>query len=220
MDSFHNFQCIYFSNFQDIFENMESSLVNAISRCFGGLMATSFLDVDAYYVLIMSKGFFMQHWHEEIWSGYAHFFHDLCWPKSWPESVSLILAWRWIICLIIWIIRIIGYFNNSIVAFVSTSKLSLPWPWTNRDIHLKNFEKKTFTYNAMEFTTKCKPAYSLNQMSNPLRFDWTWKLRWQAVKVACDTSAPGSNFFGKTPLFFRYSGVNAANAVNLQAKRR
>ena len=31
---------------------------------------------------------------------------------------------------------------------------------------------------------------------------------------------PGSNFFGKTPLFFRYSGVNAANAVNLQAKRR
>ena len=32
--------------------------------------------------------------------------------------------------------------------------------------------------------------------------------------------APGSNFFGKTPLFFRYSGVNAANAVNLQAKRR
>ena len=31
--------------------------------------------------------------------------------------------------------------------------------------------------------------------------------------------APGSNFFGKTPLFFRYSGVNAANAVNLQAKR-
>ena len=25
---------------------------------------------------------------------------------------------------------------------------------------------------------------------------------------------PGSNFFGKTPLFFRYSGVNAANAVN------
>ena len=31
---------------------------------------------------------------------------------------------------------------------------------------------------------------------------------------------PGSNFFGKTPLFFQYSGVNAANAVNLQAKRR
>ena len=30
----------------------------------------------------------------------------------------------------------------------------------------------------------------------------------------------GSNFFGKTPLFLRYSGVNAANAVNLQAKRR
>ena len=33
-------------------------------------------------------------------------------------------------------------------------------------------------------------------------------------------STPGLNFFGKTPLFFRYSGVNAANAVNLQAKRR
>ena len=31
---------------------------------------------------------------------------------------------------------------------------------------------------------------------------------------------PGSNFFGETPLFFRYSGVNAANAVNLIAKRR
>ena len=31
---------------------------------------------------------------------------------------------------------------------------------------------------------------------------------------------PGSNFYGKTPLFFRYSGVNADNAVNLQAKRR
>ena len=30
---------------------------------------------------------------------------------------------------------------------------------------------------------------------------------------------PGSNFFGKMPLFFRYSGVNATNAVNLQAKR-
>ena len=25
---------------------------------------------------------------------------------------------------------------------------------------------------------------------------------------------PGSNFYGKTPLFFRYSGVNAATAVN------
>ena len=34
------------------------------------------------------------------------------------------------------------------------------------------------------------------------------------------TVVPGSNFFGKTPLFFLYSGVNAANAVNLQAKRR
>ena len=33
-------------------------------------------------------------------------------------------------------------------------------------------------------------------------------------------NAPGSNFFGKTPLFFQYSGDNAANAVNLQAKRR
>ena len=32
--------------------------------------------------------------------------------------------------------------------------------------------------------------------------------------------APGSNFFEKTPLFFRYSGLNAANAANLQAKRR
>ena len=31
---------------------------------------------------------------------------------------------------------------------------------------------------------------------------------------------PGSNFFGKTPLFFRYSGVNAANAVNLQAYKQ
>ena len=34
---------------------------------------------------------------------------------------------------------------------------------------------------------------------------------------------PGSNVFDKTPLFFWYSGVNAANAanaVNLQAKRR
>ena len=31
---------------------------------------------------------------------------------------------------------------------------------------------------------------------------------------------PESNFFGKTPLFFRYSGGNAANAVNLQSKRR
>ena len=31
---------------------------------------------------------------------------------------------------------------------------------------------------------------------------------------------PGSNFFGKTPLFFRYGGVNAANAANLEAKRR
>ena len=36
----------------------------------------------------------------------------------------------------------------------------------------------------------------------------------------CFAVPPGSNFFGKTPLFFRYSGVNAANAVNLQAKRR
>ena len=30
---------------------------------------------------------------------------------------------------------------------------------------------------------------------------------------------PGSNFFGKTLLFFRYGGINATNAVNLQAKR-
>ena len=34
------------------------------------------------------------------------------------------------------------------------------------------------------------------------------------------TAIPGSDFIGKTPLFFRYSGVNAANALNLQAKRR
>ena len=27
-------------------------------------------------------------------------------------------------------------------------------------------------------------------------------------------------FFGKTPLFFRYSGVNAANATNFLTKRR
>ena len=33
-------------------------------------------------------------------------------------------------------------------------------------------------------------------------------------------SPPGRTFFGKMPLFFRYSGGNAANAVNLQAKRR
>ena len=35
--------------------------------------------------------------------------------------------------------------------------------------------------------------------------------------------SPGLNFFGETPLFFRYSGVNAANAVNavnLLPKRR
>ena len=31
---------------------------------------------------------------------------------------------------------------------------------------------------------------------------------------------PGSKFFEKTPLFFQCSGVNAANAANLQAKRR
>ena len=31
---------------------------------------------------------------------------------------------------------------------------------------------------------------------------------------------PGSKFFGEKPLFFRYSGVNTANAVHLQAKRR
>ena len=30
----------------------------------------------------------------------------------------------------------------------------------------------------------------------------------------------GSKFFGKTPLFFRYSGVKATNTANLLAKRR
>ena len=40
------------------------------------------------------------------------------------------------------------------------------------------------------------------------------------LKYCQESRFPGSNFFGKTPLFFRDSGVNAANAVNLQAKRR
>ena len=31
---------------------------------------------------------------------------------------------------------------------------------------------------------------------------------------------PRSNFFGDTPLFFSYSGVNATNAANFLAKRR
>ena len=31
---------------------------------------------------------------------------------------------------------------------------------------------------------------------------------------------PGSNFFENTPLFFRYSGVNATNAANFLTKRR
>ena len=49
------------------------------------------------------------------------------------------------------------------------------------------------------------------------------KLAWEPVMKhiykLCEL-LPVSNFFGKTPLFFRYSGVYAANAVNLQAKRR
>ena len=40
-------------------------------------------------------------------------------------------------------------------------------------------------------------------------------LRYHRINVGRDESIPGSNFFGKTPLFFQYSGVNAANAVNL-----
>ena len=50
-----------------------------------------------------------------------------------------------------------------------------------------------------------------------------YRLQWlpeEKVQPFSSTSPPGSNFFGKTPILFRYSGTNAANAVNLQAKRR
>ena len=36
----------------------------------------------------------------------------------------------------------------------------------------------------------------------------------------CKRLEPGSNFFGNTPLVFRYSGVNVTNAANFLAKRR
>ena len=45
----------------------------------------------------------------------------------------------------------------------------------------------------------------------------------ESQRIACllkRGNVPGLSIFGKTPLFFRYSGVNAGNAVNLQAKRR
>ena len=51
-------------------------------------------------------------------------------------------------------------------------------------------------------------------------FNWNFVKLLDAAKPSTLSVFPGSNFFGKTPLFFRYSGVNAANAVNLQAKRR
>ena len=47
--------------------------------------------------------------------------------------------------------------------------------------------------------------------------------RWLREKVnprGAFLFSPGSIFFGKTSLFLRHCGVNAANAVNLQAKRR
>ena len=49
-----------------------------------------------------------------------------------------------------------------------------------------------------------------------------WKQKWWSFNeiLASKWALPGSNFFGKTPLFFRYNGVNAANAANLLAKRR
>ena len=38
--------------------------------------------------------------------------------------------------------------------------------------------------------------------------------------LRCKLKEPGSNFFGNTPLFFQYSGVNATNSVKFPAKRR
>ena len=64
--------------------------------------------------------------------------------------------------------------------------------------------------------------YHLRSELNSLRHkQYTWiRVFIQFIKILFSQYPPGSNFFGKTPLFFRYSGVNAANAVNLLAKRR
>ena len=47
-----------------------------------------------------------------------------------------------------------------------------------------------------------------------------FQLIFKRLKTFTRCLLPVSIFFGKTPLFFRYSGVNAANAVQLLAKRR
>ena len=36
----------------------------------------------------------------------------------------------------------------------------------------------------------------------------------------CYVTNPGRTFLGKTPQIVQYNGINAANAVNLLAKRR
>ena len=58
--------------------------------------------------------------------------------------------------------------------------------------------------------TCCTAAQHSHPVSTPILFVKAFPMRTTRVE----------HFFGKTPLFFRYSGVNAANAVNLQAKRR
>ena len=75
-------------------------------------------------------------------------------------------------------------------------------------------EKKRF-FHVVGFTEVMLPFAEeyLEEGLNELKVCWKISLSRLSIQ-------PGSNFFGKTPLFFRYSGVNVANAVNLQAKRR
>ena len=64
--------------------------------------------------------------------------------------------------------------------------------------------------------------YHLRSELNSLRHkQYTWiRFSIQFIKILISQYPPGSILSGKTPLFFRYSGVNAANAGNLLAKRR
>ena len=63
-------------------------------------------------------------------------------------------------------------------------------------------------------------ALGMSKLREMNFFEILTNLTWKMLNSQRSFWQPGSNFFGKTPLFFRYSGVNAANAINLQAKRR
>ena len=79
-----------------------------------------------------------------------------------------------------------------------------------------SFNNVTKIFSFQDLEGKISNLYEVLREGDEANNALTTSVQWKFD----DKFLPGLNFSGKTPLFFRYSGVNAANAVNLQAKRR